>query len=424
MTHSINLSEVDQGLLSNFQDRVFVIADEILGILKELSSENKQQINSKTLAEKMFHRETVKKILLSNAGSISDTNPENLKEIANLILDRLSQITPSSITQSFSELKNGDIFTSSTEWIDSPVMALNKYMTSIAMRNTELEEFIKQTTECLNETEGFLLSEMSSQKEKFSSDTSFQDNISLSMGSLGNEINESSDLSIIKRIVTNKIENINKALEEKRQMDLSRLKETETTIESMSTRIQEIQSEAETIRQYAQAIEHESIRDSLTGLYNRKAYDNKINEIIADVIRYDVPASLILCDIDYFKRINDNYGHKVGDLALKKLAQLLKDRLRISDFISRYGGEEFTIILRHTNLDNAEKAGEGLRSYIDKSTFSYREETIPLKVSIGISGFRKGDDINSVFERADKALYLAKNSGRNIIKTERDLSPD
>jgi diguanylate cyclase len=421
MTHPINLTEVDQGLLSNFEDRVFVIADEILGILKELSSENKQQINSKTLAERMFHKEAFKKILLSNAGSISDQDPENVKEIVNLILDRLAQIAPSSITQGFSELKNRDLFISSTDWIDSPVQALNKYITSLSTRNTELEECIKQTTECLNETEGLLLSEMSSQKEKFHSDTSFGKNILSSVGSIGNEINASGDLGTIKRTVMNKIESINKALEEKRQMDLSRLEETETTIESMSTRIKEIQTEAETIRQYAQAIEHESIRDSLTGLYNRKAYDNKVNEIIADVSRYDVPASLILCDIDYFKKINDNYGHKVGDLALKKLAQLLKDRLRLSDFISRYGGEEFVIILRHTNLDNAARAGEGLRSYIDKSIFSYRGEAIPLKVSIGISGFRKEDDSNSVFERADNALYLAKNSGRNMIKTERDV---
>ncbi len=129
----------------------------------------------------------------------------------------------------------------------------------------------------------------------------------------------------------------------------------------------------------------------------------------------------MLCDIDFFKKINDNFGHQIGDLALKKLAVLLNERLRKNDFISRYGGEEFAIILPHTNLDGAFNAGEGIRSYIDKSEFSYKNQTISLTISVGISSFMKGDNSNTVFERADSALYLAKRSGRNTVKTEKDV---
>jgi diguanylate cyclase len=128
----------------------------------------------------------------------------------------------------------------------------------------------------------------------------------------------------------------------------------------------------------------------------------------------------MVCDIDFFKKINDTYGHKVGDLALKKLASLLQERLRVNDIITRYGGEEFAIILPHTGLEGAQKAAEGIRSYIDKATFSYKGKTIPLTISVGVSKFIKGDDKNSVFERADRALYLAKNSGRNAVRSELD----
>ena len=146
-----------------------------------------------------------------------------------------------------------------------------------------------------------------------------------------------------------------------------------------------------------------------------------MSEVIADVNRYDATTSLMICDIDFFKKVNDTYGHKVGDLALKKLASLLQERLRVNDIITRFGGEEFAIILPHTTLDGAQKAGEGIRSYIDKASFSYKGEKIALTISVGVSQFRKQDDNSSVFERADSALYLAKNSGRNTVKTESDL---
>jgi len=129
----------------------------------------------------------------------------------------------------------------------------------------------------------------------------------------------------------------------------------------------------------------------------------------------------MVCDIDHFKKINDTYGHKVGDLTLKKIAGLLKERLRTNDFIARYGGEEFTVILNHTTLDDARKVGEDVREFIYNSSFSYKQQKIPVTISIGISFFVADDDSNTVFERADAALYFAKESGRNSVKTEKDV---
>ncbi|KPK02671.1 MAG: diguanylate cyclase, partial [Nitrospira bacterium SG8_35_4] len=126
-------------------------------------------------------------------------------------------------------------------------------------------------------------------------------------------------------------------------------------------------------------------------------------------------------DIDYFKKINDSFGHKVGDLVLKKLSILLREKLRANEFISRYGGEEFAIIVPHAPLNEARKIGEGLRDYIDKFIFSYKDQKIPVTVSIGVSTFRPDDDCYTVFDRADEALYLAKRSGRNNVKTEDDV---
>jgi len=129
----------------------------------------------------------------------------------------------------------------------------------------------------------------------------------------------------------------------------------------------------------------------------------------------------MICDIDSFKSINDNFGHKVGDLALKKLSTLLMEHTRSDDFIARYGGEEFVIICPNTSIKDAKKTAENIRSSISNTEYSYKDNKIPFTISIGLSEFRKIDDCDTVFERTDKALYLAKASGKNIVKTDTDL---
>jgi diguanylate cyclase len=423
MNQKIDLT--DDG--TEFEKKVYVIADEVLNILKELSRENRKQINSKLIAEKMVWRDPIKSVLTHHEKEVSDNSvePNYLKELSNKILDKFTQLMPSSLTEQLSDLKeklhNKDIVSKSQDWLESPIKIIKKYIDSISNRNKELEEFMQQTMKYLAETEAHLAAEMSSQHKKFKDDRDFEDDIAANMNMIKQNVSVSGDLTTVKMTVLNKIENINKCIEKKREQDMQRLQETEKTIEEMSKRMAEIKREADEIRRRSQEIEFESVRDNLTGLYNRKAYDEKVIETLANLNRYNVPSSLMLCDIDYFKKINDNFGHKVGDLALMKLASLLKERLRINDFISRYGGEEFAIILPHTDLERAVKAGECIRSYIDKSVFSYKGQEIPLTISVGISSFRKDDDSTSVFERADHALYLAKRSGRNQVKTEEDV---
>lgn len=423
MNQEISLTDVN----AEFEEKVYLIAGEVLNILKELSSENKKQISSKMIAEKMSWKDSLKNILTVKQDVLHENNIDavRFRELSNAIMDKFTEIVPSTLTDQLSHLKerlHSQVITEgSTEWLDSPMEIVKKYIHSLSSRNKELEEFMQQTMQYLEHTETHISSELSSQQEKFRHDRNFEEKISTNMNLIKQDCSDYRDVKSIKMAVFNKIENINKSIEQKRKQDMLRLKETEQTIEEMSRRMNEIKHDAEEIRMRSEEIEFESVRDNLTGIYNRKAYDQKIIEIIADFNRYNVPTSLMVCDIDYFKNINDNFGHRVGDLALIKLADLLSERLRVNDFISRYGGEEFAIILPHTNLHNAKKAGEGIRSYIDNAVFSYKEKEISLTISIGISSLRKGDDCNTVFERADRALYLAKRSGRNRVKSEDDV---
>ena len=423
MTNEINLTDSEQ----DFEKKVSVIADEVLNILKELHRDSKQQISSKLIAEKMLWNSSVKNLLSNKDKNKSDdcSEEESLKEISDALLDKLKELLPTSMTDTLNELKDNihkkENNRGSQDWLKSPISIIKKHINSLSNRNKELEEFMVAAMQHLSDTESHLTTELSSHQDKFKQDRNFEDHISKNMNTMSEDITSSDDVKSIKSALMNKIGNINTRISEKREQDMHKLKETEKTLEDMGTRLSEIKNEADEIRKRSQEIEFEAITDALTGLHNRKGYDDKLDETLAHVKRYGITSSMMVCDIDFFKKINDNFGHKVGDLALKKLAALLQDRLRTNDFIARYGGEEFVVILPHTDIDGATKAGIGLREYIDNAAFSYKGKQIPLTISIGISEFRKNDDNSSVFERADHALYLAKHSGRNTVRTEIDV---
>ncbi|MBI5407992.1 MAG: GGDEF domain-containing protein [Nitrospirae bacterium] len=427
MTREIDIPHEN---MSGLEEKIYVMADEVLDILKQLARDNKQQLNSKLIAERMFIRDTVKKMLEEPEQNKSDskTNSNLIKDIADTVLNRFSELTPFSVTGQLGSLKDQlndeTILKDTTKWLDSTVKIIKKYYESLSKRNEELEEFMHQTMDHLEETELHLTSELSSHQHKFTEDREFEKALSTNMNMIKQDFHTGKDINSIKKAVLGKIENINKGIEIKREQDMKRLRETERTLQAMGARIHDIKKEADEIKKKAEEIESESLRDNLTGLYNRKAYDQKITETLAGLVRYDVPSSLLVCDVDNFKNINDAFGHKVGDLALRKLASLLKVKLRVNDFISRYGGEEFAIILPHTDLTGAVKAGEAIIAYINKSVFSYKDNKIPLTISIGVSILKKTDDAGAVFERADSALYLAKQFGKNNVKTEDDLTKE
>lgn len=425
MNPDLKLSDTD----NEYERKVFVIADEVLNILRELSTGSRHHISSKAIADRMYWKDSVTSILTGSGSNelINDAETECMKKLSGIILNDFSDVVPSCVNKQindlYTKLYGGEISGGVREQQDSPINIIKKYVNSIAARNSELEEFMRLTMEYLIKTEAHLEGELNAHHEKFTCDREFETKLSTDM----NDINQSfeiSDLDSVRAAVFSKIDLINRGIVLKREQDLKRLRTAEKTIEEMSYKMTDIKREAEEIRRIAGEIEFESIRDNLTGLYNRKAYNEKVAETLANLRRYNVSSCLMLCDVDNFKAVNDTFGHNVGDLALKKLAALFKKRLRNSDFISRYGGEEFVFILPHTDLHSAIRAGEGIRSYIDKSVFHFKGQRVPLKISIGISSFRKESDDDAVFEKADKALFLAKKSGKNQVKSENDIDAD
>jgi len=158
--------------------------------------------------------------------------------------------------------------------------------------------------------------------------------------------------------------------------------------------------------------------DNLTKILNRHAFMSRAEEEVLSCIQNNERLAIIMCDVDHFKRINDNFGHPAGDRILMDLAEVLQSQMRKNDMLARYGGEEFIMLLRNEETDSIAKLAERTRQKVEQYDFSFEDTQIPTTLSIGVCN-RTGIEIHSLsalIKEADNALYQAKNNGRNSVK--------
>jgi diguanylate cyclase (GGDEF)-like protein len=172
-------------------------------------------------------------------------------------------------------------------------------------------------------------------------------------------------------------------------------------------------------RQLLLRLEQAAQNDALTGLCNRRELMDRLEPEVATARRYDTALSLIMLDIDHFKRVNDSYGHQAGDDVLQALAKIMHNCLRISDLPARYGGEEFVIVCPHTDSHGARQIAERLRCTVEQASLTTRRGDIRLTISVGVAEFRAQDSVDELISLADQALYRAKQDGRNRVYIHR-----
>lgn len=162
-------------------------------------------------------------------------------------------------------------------------------------------------------------------------------------------------------------------------------------------------------------LERDAAYDHLTGCLNRRALEKSLDHDIAAAQRYESPLSLIIFDIDHFKRINDAHGHLVGDGVLKEIAGSMAKMIRKSDYLARYGGEEFVMCLPNTQLHYAVRLAENIRLSLQKNPLIVGDESIAVTASFGVATLRRGTYRDGLLAEADRMLYRAKASGRNRV---------
>ena len=184
---------------------------------------------------------------------------------------------------------------------------------------------------------------------------------------------------------------------------------------------------SEDLKQLHQELEksqQEAQTDALTTLINRRGLEKRLELERIRARQNDSPFSIIMVDIDHFKKVNDTFGHLVGDSILRSLAHMIKAHLRRNDIAARYGGEEFLILLPETGIEGAKAVGEKIRKALSTKEWKLKENGKNIgriTVSMGISLYKFNEPEESLIKRADDALYLAKNNGRDQVVTQKEL---
>jgi diguanylate cyclase len=181
-------------------------------------------------------------------------------------------------------------------------------------------------------------------------------------------------------------------------------------INKMEQKIHELESEL-------QKAYKELHMDPLTKVYNRKALEKDLKELLEEGKNKDLNLVIAVIDVDNFKQINDTYGHLVGDFVLIKLTQIIKSLIRKQDKIYRYGGDEFIIVFNDANLLQAQKIIEKIINKISKTALKYKDNIIKVTISVGLAAHQKGDTIDTLIKKADEALYHVKKGSKNSYNT-------
>jgi diguanylate cyclase len=177
-------------------------------------------------------------------------------------------------------------------------------------------------------------------------------------------------------------------------------------------------TELDQLRDELAKVKAEVLIDGLTNLTNRRGFDKQIDELMRTSEETGAIFSLVIIDIDHFKKLNDNYGHVFGDRVLRALGQIMKNGVKGRDMVARYGGEEFAVLLPETGLMGAQILADQIRSHIERARIRKMstEETIDaITISAGVAEYKIGEDVSEFVQRADKALYAAKGAGRNQV---------
>jgi len=224
---------------------------------------------------------------------------------------------------------------------------------------------------------------------------------------------DATQLEPLKKIIHSRLAEISQQIQNNRTEEVAKRNQVHQELDALTQKIQKIEQESTQLKDKLRSAHKRSLHDPLTGLPNRLAYDERLIIELARSNRYKTPLSILIWDIDFFKKINDTFGHKAGDKTLVLISKLLSQHCRETDFVSRFGGEEFTMLLSDSDAQSAFLAADKIRKVVEKSAFNSSGKKISITISCGITQFTKGDTGESAFNRADKALYKAKNNGRN-----------
>ena len=280
----------------------------------------------------------------------------------------------------------------------------------------EFELYLKQLNERLESFQSNLQAASEDHAGQQSASRELNDQLREHVGGLQTSVQEAADLDSLKNVLESRLEGLIGTMDEHQKQRDQREQEVATRLQSLASRVATMEQEAQGFRAHLEEQRQKALIDTLTGLPNRAAWNERLDHEVDHLQKHRSSLLLGILDLDHFKRINDGYGHLAGDKVLKIIATQLQKRVRPSDFIARFGGEEFVFLLPHTQMAEGLALLERLRVTIEACPFHFKGEPVTITVSMGITTFKPGERSDLVLKRADQALYRAKAEGRNRIE--------
>ncbi len=276
-----------------------------------------------------------------------------------------------------------------------------------------LQAVLRHVTGRLDEMSQYMSRELADQSTGEANGQALDASVAHEMRLLGEAALEIDDMHELRERVNQSLETISLCFRDFRDREGIRLTAYRERAERMRLRIEQLETERNTLQRSLER-EHELAQtDTMIGMPNRLAYEKRIEAAFESWQATMRPLSIAAIDIDHFKSINDTYGHTAGDAVLRIIGQALLKHIRPCDFVARYGGEEFIVIFDGADEAESLQVCERLRGKIQHLAFHASRQPVRVTASIGLTQFRPGDTPQSVFDRADLALYTAKNGGRN-----------
>lgn len=332
--------------------------------------------------------------------------PENHKQTIKRIQDRLENLH--------------DL----TELPDAIGLLAETLLDASSLEQAQFEQFLTQLNARLTKVQQFLDASSSFAQVSREDGQNLQVDMRKHMSELRHSVASAKDLKELQSGIDTRLDGILSRIDQYRGKQEERLQSREQDFIKLREQLRATEDEAARLRANLTEQRHRANTDALTAMPNRHAYNERLTQEYNRWRRYRHKLSLVIGDIDHFKRINDEHGHMAGDAILKQVANILTQGVRESDFVARHGGEEFVILMPETNLVDATKAVNKLRTAICKDPLSVNDIALPVTISFGVAEFDSNDVPTDVYTRADTALYRAKTKGRNMVCCERKANND
>ncbi|WDD97706.1 diguanylate cyclase [Thalassomonas actiniarum] len=356
-----------------------------------------------------------------NSGAASESKAGDSKEVNQVVLAKLSYVIdhlvlPEKHTSELLKIKEQLTHNISNDKLMVSLLDLfDVIISDLQQERATAESFLSGLSDTLSDVQNAINNTLFCNKASQSASNELNAQLHKQVDEMSTVVDSAKSVSDLKQKINKNLQNIVKTLENKSSSENKHNQQIESQLNDMTARVKELEKQSQYFEEQLKQQKIKSMQDALTKLNNRAAFDDYFSKQLIDFKQQSYELALVILDLDDFKRINDTYGHTAGDKTLQVMAMTLTKKVSADAFIARYGGEEFVLVYSGVSQDKLLQHLNDLRKHIARLPFKFKNNKVSITTSIGVTHIKAQDNIHSAFERADKALYQAKDQGKNKV---------